>query len=167
MTGLLARGEAIISECGRYRYRLARRWGPGPAVLFIMLNPSTADAEQDDPTIRRCVGYAKALGAGSLEVVNLFALRATDPNELARDVAPVGPANNSHIWEAAQRAEMVICAWGAHPEARHRARQVVDLLHAAGARPMCLRRTKAGHPAHPLYLPASARPVPLAEPSGP
>jgi hypothetical protein len=146
---------------GRYRYRLWREWGEGPRVCFVMLNPSTADAEQDDPTIRRCIGFAKVLGAGSLDVVNLYALRATDPREIARDAAPVGPANNTYIDEAARRAEMVICAWGAHSHARDRAATVLGILRRAGVKPMCLRRTKAGHPAHPLYLPASARPFPL------
>jgi hypothetical protein len=154
-------GGAVIE--GRYRYRLLRSWGEGPRVCFVMLNPSTADAEHDDPTIRRCIGYAKALEAGSLQVVNLFALRATDPSELRRDAEPVGPANDSHIEGAALAAEMVICAWGAHPFARQRSVRVLEVLTTAGVRPMCLRQTKDGHPAHPLYLPASLRPVPLAE----
>lgn len=148
---------------GPYRYRLWREWEPGPRIAFVMLNPSTADAEEDDPTIRRCVGFAKALGAGAIDVVNLFALRATDPRELAKHSAPVGPENDAWIVTAALECEMVICAWGAHAHARDRATRVLGILRCANRQPMCLRQTKAGHPAHPLYLPAALRPVPFAE----
>jgi hypothetical protein len=81
---------ATLSDCGRYRYRLWRRWADGPTVLFVMLNPSTADADVDDPTIRRCIGFARSWGAGALEVVNLYAWRATQPAELKAAVGPVG-----------------------------------------------------------------------------
>ncbi|HEY2848317.1 MAG TPA: DUF1643 domain-containing protein [Gemmatimonadaceae bacterium] len=153
-------GNARID--GKYRYNLTRTWDEGlPRVCFVMLNPSTADASQDDPTIRRCIGYAQALGAGSLEVVNLYALRATDPRALAKDAAPIGPDNDKYIELAARSATTVVCAWGAHAHARGRGRQVLALLRRIGAQPMCLKQTKAGYPSHPLYLPAALRPVPL------
>src|SRR5262249_14212908 len=97
------RRAAVISDCGRYRYSLTRRWGDAaePRALFVMLNPSTADAEQDDPTIRRCIGFAKAWGMGSLEVVNLYALRATDPAALLSAPDPIGPKNDTMITSAA------------------------------------------------------------------
>jgi hypothetical protein len=151
---------AIID--GPYRYRLWREWSDGPRVLFVMLNPSTASFVSDDPTIRRCIGYAKALDVGAIDVVNLFALRATNPEEIAKHADPVGPENDHYIAEAACAAEMVICAWGAHPQAKNRASRVLDILRRVGQQPMCLRQTKAGHPAHPLYLPATLRPVPFA-----
>lgn len=155
--------DALID--GPYRYRLSRKWAEGDRICFVMLNPSTADASEDDPTIRRCIGFAKALGAGSLEVVNLFALRATDPAELRKHPMPVGPQNMTHLMNAAFEAQMVICAWGAHAFARSRAIAVLDTLRGSGLKPMCLRQTKSGAPSHPLYLPSSLRPVPLDTPA--
>lgn len=123
---------ALISECGLYRYRLWRRWGIGPHATWIMLNPSTADADLDDPTIRRCIGFARAWGFSAIEVVNLFALRATNPRELGRSADPIGPDNDRHLSEAGRAAELRIAAWGHRPlgivpsafkaEDRHRAR---------------------------------------------
>src|SRR5581483_9586135 len=97
-----------------YRYSLARFFGDGGVVNFIMLNPSTADAETDDPTIRRCLGFAKAWGYGTLVVTNLFAYRATDPAELAKAGDPVGPDNDTRLWSEAQLSDLVVCAWGNH-----------------------------------------------------
>lgn len=153
---------AIISTCGRYRYGLARWWGSplGRRVLFVMLNPSTADAEQDDPTIRRCIAFAHAWGMEVMEVVNMYALRATNPLELLAANDPVGPQNDSYIKDAAMHASQVVCAWGAHrvvtPE---RTKKVLEILRGCGKEPLCLRQTKSGAPSHPLYLPAVLRPV--------
>lgn len=161
MTGALIEGE--------HRYRLWRQWGPteelanGGRVAFVMLNPSTADATKDDPTIRRCIGYAKAFGAGALDVVNLYAFRATNPTDLYAALDPVGPDNDAHIVEVARAAEVTICAWGAHPFARARSQRVKDLLVSARVKLRCLHKTKSGEPAHPLYLPAALRPIPLGE----
>ena len=88
---------ALFSPCGRFRYRLGRRWGASPTVAFVLLNPSTADDERDDPTVRRCVDFARRLGFGGLEVVNLYAYVATDPDDLRRAGHPVGPENDQHI----------------------------------------------------------------------
>jgi hypothetical protein len=165
MTGdLFNDAGATFCSARVYRYRLWRRWGPGPRVLFCMLNPSTADEVKLDATITRCLGFARDLGAGTLEVVNLFALRSTDPRELARHAAPVGPENDTAIAAAAQLADHVICAWGADRFAHERARRVLGILRRAGAAPTCLRQTKDGHPSHPLYLPATLRPVPYEAP---
>lgn len=157
--------DAVLSPCGIYRYRLDRRVGDDPrACNFLMLNPSTADATQDDPTIRRCIAFAKGWGYGRLVVTNLFAYRATDPREMMTTRTPVvGPENNQHIIEAATAAAVTVCAWGAHGSTYGRDRAVLRLLGNAGIEPMALRVTKGGAPAHPLYLPATLQPVPLAE----
>lgn len=141
-----------------YRYRLWRpvegNDGTEP-VLFIMLNPSTADHTVDDPTIRRCAGFARRFGSGRLEVANLFALRATNPRMLDEAEDPVGEESDRHILDAAETSELVVCAWGAKIPRGYewRARQVLELLRLAGHPTLyCLGETKAGHPRHPLYL---------------
>lgn len=144
------RGDATFDPSGRYRYRLARSWRRGRRVAFVMLNPNNADATRDDPTIRRCVGYARRWGFAALDVVNLFALRARHPRDLRRAEDPVGPDNDRHLRAAIRRADLVVCAWGATPLARERAASVLGLLR--GARLRCLGRTKGGAPRHPLYL---------------
>lgn len=153
---------ADLSEDGLYRYRLTRVWGAPNLLPFIMLNPSTADAFIDDPTIVRCRRFARDMGYGGLEVVNLYAYRATKPADLWKAEDPVGPRNNRILGELLDRAWMsgtpVIAAWGANAKP-DRVRWLLrrcegqHTLHA-------LRVTKGGAPGHPLYLPASARPVP-------
>jgi hypothetical protein len=150
---------AQFSRCGQYRYRLGRRWGDGPAILWIMLNPSTADAERDDPTIRRCIGFSRAWGFGAMEVVNLFALRTPDTAALRAHTAPIGPRNDRVIRAAAPAARPRIAAWGALPWAASRANEVRTLL---GGRWLCLSQTASGAPRHPLYAAASLRTVPFA-----
>lgn len=160
--------SALISGCGTYRYRLTRDLVDGgllpegrQTVTFVMLNPSTADATQDDPTIRRCRGFARALGAGTLVVVNLYALRSTDPKELWRHPDPVGPDNDAHLTAVLERAavmdELVIAAWGANAR---QDRVAAFLALPRADRVSALGMTKAGAPSHPLYLRASARPTP-------
>ncbi len=147
-------GYAIVSPCTQYRYRL-RRIGLHKGqhrVVFVMLNPSTADATVDDPTIRRCIGFARTLECESLEVVNLFAWRATKPAELAHARDPVGEDNDWHIRDAAGSADIVVCAWGASSIVHRRLRTVLKLL----PRPLhCLAVSKYGAPKHPLYIPAA------------
>lgn len=159
MTDLFSASSAVLSPCRTYRYRLTRCWQPhGKQLAFIMLNPSTADEMVDDPTIRRCIGFAHRLGFASLTVGNLFAYRATDPADLRRAENPIGPDNDRHLLAIADDAEMVICAWGAHGAHMGRGQAVRSLLRA----PLwCLSRTKAGEPTHPLYLPGDLEPVPL------
>lgn len=147
--------SAVISACGLYRYLLQREWlGGYGRALFVMLNPSTADATQDDPTIRRCIGFAKAWGCAGLEVVNLYAYRATKPADMLAAGDPIGPANDSHIRAAAHRAKVIVAAWGANA-ARDRSVAVRSLLsdhtmHALGL-------TKDGHPRHPLFVRGDAQ----------
>lgn len=151
------RSGAVLSECGTYRWRLWRAWGEGvPRCAFIMLNPSVATADVDDPTIRKCVGFARLLGCQAVEVANLFALRSTDPRALARHPSPVGEGNDGHILWAARRAAAVILAWGAHGKLRGRGEAVEAMLRAEGLPVFDLGRTAGGHPRHPLYVPYTA-----------
>jgi len=157
--------SAILSTDKKYRYRLTRDLGMmgDRACCFVMLNPSTADAMNDDPTIRRCIGYARTLGSARLEVVNLFAYRSTSPDVLygmSRDAA-IGPENDRHIAEACNVSHIVICAWGNHGALFGRAAEVIGLIRAQqGAQPMALKiNAKSGQPAHPLYLKADAAPM--------
>lgn len=142
---------ATFDTIGIYRYGLTRRWYPKKATaLFIMLNPSTADAEIEDPTVRRCMGYARDWGCGGLEVVNIFALRSTDPAALYTAEDPIGPENNRFILEAAERAQAIIAAWGTHGKLHGRGKEVLKLLEHFDV--WSLGTTSQGHPKHPLYL---------------
>ncbi len=157
MSELLQRG-ATLSQCQRYRYSLRRTWADGHrTVCFIMLNPSTADAEIDDPTIRRCIGFGKRWHFDALEVVNLFALRATQPVALLAANDPVGPDNDAAIMQASERAGLIICAWGAEPLAVDRALPVTAMLKR---HPLyCVGVTKSCRPKHPLYIRGDQQPV--------
>jgi hypothetical protein len=151
---------ALISPCGRYRYRLWRLWDPHlPVMVWVMLNPSTADADVDDPTIRKCIGFAKAQRHGGIFVVNLFAWRATDRTELTRVADPIGPENDAHIrWAcAAPILATIVAGWGSDRFARPRATTVSVMISGAVARDIkCFRRSASGAPWHPLYLPYSS-----------
>jgi len=143
--------DAVLSACQRYRYLLFRRWrGTGTTMWIIGLNPSTADAEQDDPTIRRCVGFAKRCGCVALYMGNLFGWRATDPAHLKRVSNPVGPDNNDYLVDMASQSKWIVAAWGANPIATPRGEEVQRLLR--GREIYCLGTTAAGAPRHPLYL---------------
>lgn len=147
--------DAVISPCGQYRYLLRRTWDDRrPRALFIMLNPSTADAHVDDPTIRSCWRLCDAWGYGSFEVVNLYGWRATDPDELdLNEIARmVGPDNARIMDGALSRCDIVICAWGAHPAADPRQRDVCSTVRAVKPAAYCLGLTKKGYPKHPLYV---------------
>lgn len=168
---------ATVSADGRYRYRLWREWrdimtprehwrwlgakdgaghelGEPKAVLFIMLNPSTADGDVDDPTIRKCVGFAKALCYDRLEVVNLFAHRATKPQDMKHSDDPVGHENQGYVEDAADRAGKIICAWGTHGGHINQDETMLGWL--AGRTCWALGTTKDGFPLHPLMTPYSA-----------
>jgi hypothetical protein len=155
---------AKISGCGTYRYALLRRWGDGLAATFVMLNPSTADADIDDPTIRRCIGFSRAWGYAALRVVNLYALRSTDPRGLWTATDPVGPENDQWLTKYAMAASTqgtpLIAAWGANA----RPDRVQHVLALPGFhRLTALGTTKAGQPRHPLYLRNAAVPEPWPE----
>lgn len=156
------RDELVEPASAPYRYRLWRklRTTGTQRVCFVMLNPSTADHTVDDPTIRRCIGFAERAGAGYLEVVNLFGFRATNPAQLATIIADVvGHENDVHVEEAARASDLVICAWGTkvpkRPASFGRVQIMLELLRKAGHPTVyCLGETKDGHPKHPLYLAA-------------
>lgn len=157
---------AHISECGQYRYLLTRNIsiiGEAGQTVFVMLNPSTADAVQDDPTIRRCLSYAESWGSSGLIVANLYALRSTDPKELWKHPDPVGPANDGCLADLALRHRDIVCAWGANAKP-DRVRAFVDLMKRVGGELWCLGMTKAGAPRHPLYLRRDAELMPWSSP---
>lgn len=152
-------GLAIIN--GDYRYLLSRTWDRSlPTQVWVMLNPSTADANTDDPTIRKCVAFAKREGFGKIAVLNLFAYRATDPAELATVEDPIGPINQQTLEYLLPVARSIVFAWGAQAERyRDRVKEVTSI--ATRAVPQCLGVTKDGHPKHPLYLPLDSKLEPL------
>ena len=146
--------NASFSRCRTYRYSLMRVWAPEhPLVMFIGLNPSTADERQDDATVRRCIGFAKRWGFGGLVLTNLFAYRSRDPKILAELDDPVGPDNDHWIVRNRRRAETVVAAWGIHGSLLERDRDVLSKISKA----QCLGKTKCGSPRHPLYLASNAR----------
>jgi hypothetical protein len=156
---------AQLSPCDTFRYRLGRAWtddGFRKPLVFVMLNPSTADADQDDATIRRCVRFADANGFGSIDVVNLFAYRATKPADLRRAGYLVGPENDRHIVEAVRASGAVCLAWGAEVAGLERPQIVLPLIRAQGVEPKCLSITRSGYPQHPLMLPSSCRLMPFS-----
>lgn len=155
-------GTAYFSPCGEYRYLLTRELGCGGGTTcnFVMLNPSTADAQTDDNTLRRCISFARTWGHSRLVVTNLFAYRSTSPAVLRGLEDPSGPENDRVLAEQAAAADLVVCAWGTTGALRGRGAAVRSMLERAGARPHALRLTKDGHPEHPLYLPGGVLPAP-------
>lgn len=144
---------ATFSECRTWRYRLWRVWEPdAPAFVTIGLNPSTADETQDDPTIRRCINFAKREECGRLVMLNIFAVRTPDPKVMKIAGDPVGPENDAHLIDACQDAKLVVAAWGTHGAFRNRDLLVKNLFRAADIQLHCFGRTKEGYPKHPLYL---------------
>ena len=147
---------AAISDCLQYRYELRRVWDDKkPLVLFIGLNPSTADAESDDNTSRVCINYAKRWGYGGVLLGNLFAFRSTDQSALYTAADPVGPDNDAWLKKLQAEAKIVICAWSATGGYRNRDRVVLSFLQ----KPHCLTKLKSGYPGHPLYKNAGLQPV--------
>jgi len=141
-----------------YRYHLWRRWSLAPKTcLFVMLNPSTATDVIDDPTIRRCRGFAQRERCGRLEVCNIFALRSTDPAALYTTPKAEGdPENLERILDAAEEADIVVCAWGSHGKHRARGAFVKRAFEECGIKSFTLGMTKTGEPGHPLYIRADA-----------
>jgi hypothetical protein len=158
---------AVLSACGRYRYLLTRRWSDLPVLVFIMLNPSTADGLVDDATIRSCMRLARKLGRGGIVVVNLFALRSTDPLGLKGDPDPIGPRNDEVIRKVVEFSDVVV-AWGSH-------RKIAGMVEARSAavltelfKPVasetavfCFGRNGDEQPRHPLYIPTEMKLVPF------
>lgn len=154
---------AIFSQCGKYRYRLWRYWSQIPPATFIMLNPSTADETLNDPTVERCQRRAYAMGWGGLEVVNLFALRSTDPNGLYESEDSVGRHNDYQIVEACLGAGIVICAWGNNGAYLGRSKTVKAILERSGIKLHHLGLTSIKEPRHPLYVSYRIQPMPWGE----
>lgn len=156
--------SAVISSDGLYRYQLTRRWGTDtPHVLWIMLNPSTADGEVDDPTIRRCIGFSQAWSFDAMTVCNLYALRCTRPIHLEHHPDPEGPQNVEWLAASMNRASLAVLAWGAHKTPRTARGNVVamveTMLKKRGIRTVILGLTQAGHPRHPLYVKGGIEPT--------
>lgn len=159
---LFGHSGAVFSPCCRWRYRLWRRWGDGPMINFLMLNPSTADAFANDPTVARCQRRARDWGYGGLHVTNLFAWRATDPAALREAADPVGADNDAYILEVAEESACIVCAWGVHGRYQQRGACVTRSLEQAGIQLYCLQLTASGEPGHPLYLGDQPGPVPYS-----
>lgn len=155
---------ATFSPCGRYRYSLTRRitpMFPGPSIMFVMLNPSTADASSDDATIRRCIGYARRWGFAELVVTNLSPLRATDPAVLkatGSDPDLVAARNRNEVTAAAESADRIVVAWGAHGSWEGRDKEMMATLAPWLDKVYCLGQTDGGQPLHPVRLPSTIRP---------
>ncbi len=148
--------SAAFSSCRTYRYALWRIWQPQePQLLFIGLNPSTADEQADDPTIRRCLGYAQDWGYGGITVANLFACRTSDPAVLRAEEDPVGPENDRWLQVLADQAGLVVAAWGNHGMFRGRWKEVAAIFSELH----CLELTRLAQPRHPLYTRKSSLPI--------
>jgi len=169
-TNLLKTAGANFSECERYRYLLWRCWDESlPGCTFIMLNPSTADESASDPTITRCIEFAKLWGFGKIYVVNLFAWRSTDPGAMMVAEDPIGPENDFWITHACLNAPHIVCAWGNHGGHRNRSLEIMKFIELrkkveqsmpyltkpSPMRAYALKVNKTGQPAHPLYQPYS------------
>jgi hypothetical protein len=156
-----AASEAVYSPCERYRYLLTRVWdATGPKALFVMLNPSTATEVQNDPTVERCERRARALGYGAFRVTNIFAFRATDPQDMRRAADPVGPLNDAALAASVAWADLVLCAWGTHGAHQGRGAQVEEMLRRCGKELHHLGLSQQGHPKHPLYIGYDRQPEP-------
>ena len=152
---------ALFDSTRQYRYTLWRHWTLQPKrfVNFVMLNPSTADADVLDPTVTRCMNFAKHWGYDGGYVTNIFALRATDPRELYKTASPVGCVNDAYLLKTAEECERVVVAWGIHGKYRGRGLEVAAML--APFDLQCFALTKDGHPRHPLYLRKNAELMPF------
>ena len=148
--------DAIISTDKKYRYSLSRIWNEKlPLVAFVGLNPSTADDKIDDPTLIRCIAYAKKWQYGGVYMINLFAYRATEPSEMKNAIEPVGEENTEHIKKVISNVDKVICAWGNDGAFLNQNKMILSLIET----PYCLKVNKTGEPAHPLYLKKTLEPI--------
>lgn len=158
--------ETILSNDRLYRYTLWRDWDSlfnHSYCVFIGLNPSTADETQDDPTIRRCIDFAKRWDYGALCMLNLFAYRSTDPAGLSNTSDPIGPLNNYWLNQVSNEAGIVIAAWGVHGAFIGRDCEVSKMIIPKTV--YCLGLTKDGFPRHPLYVRSDTKPTPFTPPS--
>ena len=152
------KNTAKLSECRKYRYALWRTWDNSkPYVMFVGLNPSTADEVSDDPTLMRCINFAKLWGYGGVCMANLFAFRATEPSDMKSAQDPIGKENNQWLEKLAESAGLVVAAWGNDGSFLNRSTQVKELLPNLH----CLKMNKSGEPAHPLYQKTLTQPKPI------
>ncbi len=141
---------ATFSKDRKYRYVLTRSWDDQlPVLVYVLLNPSTADETINDPTISRCIDIAKFNGSGSIKVMNLFAFRATDPSDLKKESAPVGPDNDQFLRQEIGDLPVVV-AWGNHGSFLDRSQAVLSLLSDKNL--LCVAKNASGEPKHPLYI---------------
>jgi len=155
LQGGVTAAAVFDSAARRYRYLLTRIWDPSiPPAVFVMLNPSTAGADQDDPTVRRIVRFARDWGKGGVIVVNLFALCSTNPERLRTHPDPVGRHNAVFVRQAVRQADLVVAAWGAGGVLAGRGVDMARSLVRAGVALKALKFTSTGQPGHPLYVPA-------------
>ena len=160
---LVEQSTAVFSEDRTYRYVLTRRWAPGPLCVFVMLNPSMADAFRNDPTVKRCLDFARRERAGALTVLNIFALRSTDPGALYGHPDPIGPDNDRFLDLCTRDADLVVAAWGVHGAHLGRGATVASQLAERGVWLACLGTTSAGFPRHPLYVRGDTPLMPYGE----
>ena len=150
MNDLFDFNSAVFSDCRNYRYELWRWWDKSkPFVMFIGLNPSTADETNNDPTIRRCIGFAQNWGFGGLCMTNLFAIRTKDPEVMKIHPEPIGPDNDEHLIMVSDKAGKIIAAWGNNGTYRNRDKEIIAFIPDM----CCFGTTKNGSPKHPLYIP--------------
>ena len=148
--------DAILSEDRKYRYVLSRIWDESkPIVMFIGLNPSTADEIENDPTIEKCISFTKSWGYGGLYMLNLFAFRATQPKDLFNAKDPIGKDNDEYIKKYSKICDKIVCAWGNNGSFKNRSKKVLSLIDNA----YYLKLNKTGEPAHPLYLKSNLTPI--------
>jgi hypothetical protein len=166
VTFLFTERSATFSADRVYRYRLGRRWGKGRSVVtWLMLNPSKADENEEDPTIRRCLGFSHDWGFEGVEIVNLFALVSTNPKKLLTHPEPIGSENDQAIFDASIMSSLIICAWGdlKQESMRQRAVRICRELNRRACGLDVLRLTQNGYPWHPLYLPKNLTAQPWTE----
>ena len=160
--GAVIAGDAVFDKSRRYRYSLSRLWdGTRPKATFVMLNPSKADAEINDPTISRCISFAARIGCGALEVVNLFAFRTAYPEQLRACRRPVGELNDHYIDAAVRSSSLVVVAWGNWGYLHGRDEEVLQRI-SAHQQLHCFGLTLKGRPRHPLFLPSHSELVLLS-----
>lgn len=164
--------ETTFSPCRKYRYTLWREWdcdsltgcaddipNADKYLMVIGLNPSTADETKDDPTIRKCIGFAKRWGYGALCMTNLFAWRDTKPEAMKRQPYPIGEGNQHHLLQVSSNAGMVLAAWGKHGSHMHQDLTTLQWLGSIGVQLHCLKKNGDGSPMHPLYVPYETQPI--------
>ncbi len=150
--------SATFSPDRIHRYALWRTWDKSKGIaMFIGLNPSTADEVKNDPTVTRCINYAKRWGYGGMIMSNIFAFRATDPKVMKAAIDPVGAENDKWLLKLAEEASIIMAVWGNHGEFKKRGKAVMNLFE--GIELHCLTMNKTGHPKHPLYCSNELKPV--------